>query len=68
MMPLKGYTQYTSKFGKLSTGHGTGKSQFAFQSPKGAMAKNVQTTVQLHSCHMLVGWHSKSFKLGFSSM
>ena len=27
-------TQYASKFGKLSSGHRTGKGQFSFQSPK----------------------------------
>ena len=32
------------------------------------MAKNVQTTVELHSIHMLVRLCSKSFKLGLSSM
>ena len=37
----------------LSSGHGTGKGQFAFQSPKKAMPKNVQTTTRLHSSHML---------------
>ena len=36
-------TQYASKFGKLSSGHRTGKSLFSFQSPKWAMPKNVQT-------------------------
>ena len=30
------------------------KSQFSFESPKKAMPKNAQTTVQLHSSHMLV--------------
>ena len=30
----RGCTQYTSKFGKLSSGHRTGKGQFSFQSPK----------------------------------
>ena len=29
------------------------KSQFSFQSQKKAMPKNVQTTVQLHSYHIL---------------
>ena len=42
-----------SKFGKLSSGHRTGKGQFAFQSQRKAMPKNVQTTIQLHSSHML---------------
>ena len=37
-------TQYASKFGKLSSGHRTGKGQFSFQSQKRAMPKNVQST------------------------
>ena len=32
---------------------GTGKGQFSFQSQRRAMPKNVQTTAQLHSFHML---------------
>ena len=47
-------TQYASKFGKLSSGHRTGKGQFLFQSQRKAMPKNVQPTTQLHSSHMLV--------------
>ena len=39
---------------KLSSGHRTGKGQFSFQSQQKAMPKNVQTTTQLHSSHMLV--------------
>ena len=39
--------------GKLSSGHRTGKGQFSFQSQRKAMPKNVQTTTQLHSSHML---------------
>ena len=46
--------QYASKFGKLSSGHRTGKGQFSFQSQRKAMPKNAQTTVQLYSSHMLV--------------
>ena len=45
--------QYASKFGKLSSGHRSGKGQFSFQSQRKAMPKNVQTTAQLHSSHML---------------
>ena len=41
------------KFGKLGTGHKTGKGQFSFQSQGRAMPKIVQTTKQLHSSHML---------------
>ena len=50
---VKVYTQYASKFGKLSSGHRTGKGQFSFQSQRKAMPKNVRTTAQLHSSHML---------------
>ena len=38
---------------KLSSGHGTGKGQFSFQSQRKAMPKNAQTTAQLHSSHTL---------------
>ena len=51
---VKCCTQYASKYGKLSSGHRTGKGQFSFQSPKKAMPKNAQTTAQLHSSHTLV--------------
>ena len=44
----------SSKFGKLSRGHRTGKGEFSFQSQRRAMPKNVQTTKQLHSFHILV--------------
>ena len=44
-------TQYASKFGKLSSGHRTGKGQFSSQ--RKAMPKNVQTIAQLHSSHTL---------------
>ena len=33
-----------SKFGKLSSGHRTGKGQFSFQSQRKLMGKNAQTT------------------------
>ena len=66
-MLLKYSIQYASKFGKLSSGHRTGKGQFSFQSQRRAMPKNVQTTTQLHSFHMLARQCSKSFKLGFNN-
>ena len=50
----KSSAQYANKFGKLSNGHRTGKVQFPFQSQKKAVPKNVQSTAQLHSSHMLV--------------
>ena len=46
-------TQYVSKFGKLSSGHRTGKGQFSFQYQRKAKPKNIQTTTQLHSSHTL---------------
>ena len=42
MMLWKCCTQYVSKFGKLSSGHRTGKGQFSFQSQRRAMPKKVQ--------------------------
>ena len=39
MMLWKCCTQYASKFGKLSSGHRTGKGQFSFQIPKKGNAK-----------------------------
>ena len=41
-----------SKFGKLSSGHRTGKGPFSFQSQRKAMPKNVQTIIQLQSSNM----------------
>ena len=38
-MLLKCYTQYASKFGKLSSGHRTKKGQFSFPIPKKGNAK-----------------------------
>ena len=51
---LKCCTHYARKFGKLSSGHRTGKGQFSFQSQRKARLKNAQTTTQLHSSHTLV--------------
>ena len=67
-MLLKCCTQYICKFGKLSSGHRPEKGQFSFQSQRRAMPKNLQTTTQLHSFHMLARLCSRSFKLAFSSM
>ena len=55
--PVKCYTQYANKFGKLSSGHRTRKGEFSrslfIPIPKKDNAKNVQTTTQLHLSHML---------------
>ena len=40
MLLWKSCTQYPSKFGKLSSGHRTGKCQFSFQSQRKAMPKH----------------------------
>ena len=42
MMLFKCCPQYASKFGKPSSGHRTGKSQFSFPSQRKAMLKNVK--------------------------
>ena len=41
---------YANKFGKLSSGHRTGKGQFSFQSQRKAMSKNAQIP---HNCTQL---------------
>ena len=66
-MLWKRCTHYVSKFGKFSRGHRTGKGQFTFLFQRKAMPKNIWTTIQLCSFHMLARKCSKSFKLGFSS-
>ena len=53
MMLLKCCIQYVSKFGKFSSGHSIGKGQVSLQSQIKTMPKNVQTTVQLRSFHLL---------------
>ena len=60
-------TQYASKFGKLSSGHRTGKGQFSFQSQRKAIPKNAETTAQLHSSKTLGKYCSKFSKPGFSN-
>ena len=67
-MLLKCCIQYVTKFGKLSSGYRTGRSQFSFQSQRIAVPKNIQTTVQLHSFHTLARLCSKFPKPGFNSM
>ena len=67
MMLWKCCTQYASKFGKLISGHRTEKGPFLFQSQRGEMPKNAQTTAQLHSSHTLVKLCSKISKPGFSN-
>ena len=44
---------YARKFGKLNSGHRTGKNHFSLQSQRKAVPKNAQTTAQVHSSHML---------------
>ena len=59
MMLSKCCAQYVRKFGKPSSGHGTGKGQYSSQFPKRAVLKNVQATGQLHISPMLVRLCSK---------
>ena len=53
---------YSLEFGKLSSGHRTGKGQFSFQTQRKAMPQNAQTTAQLHSSHTLDGDCSHEIK------
>ena len=56
MMLWKCHTQYTSKFGKFSSGHRTGVCQFSFQSQRKAMQKmfkSVQFSSVAKSCPTL---------------
>ena len=55
------------KFGRLSSGHRTGKGQFSFQLQRKAMSKNAQTIAQLHSSHTLVKFCSNFSKPGFNN-
>ena len=48
---VKALHSICQQFGKLSSGHRTGKGQFSFQSQRKAMPKNDLTTTQLHSSH-----------------
>ena len=48
------------QFGKLSSGHRTGKGQFSFQFQRKVMQKNAQTTAPLHSSHMLVKYYAQN--------
>ena len=59
---------YATRFGKLSSSHRTENGQFSFQSQRKAMPKNAQTTIQLHSAHMLAKECSKFSKPSFNSM
>ena len=48
-MQFKCCTPYASKFGKHSSGHGTGKGQSSSQSPRRVVLKN-ELTIELISC------------------
>ena len=54
-MLLKGCTQYARQFGKLSSGHRTGKGQFTFQSQKKGNAKECSN----YSTIVLISYASK---------
>ena len=57
MMLCKCCIQYASKFGKLSSGHRTGKGQFSFQSQKKGNAKecsNYRTIALISYAHKVM--------------
>ena len=47
---------YASKFGKLSSGHRTGRGQFSFQSQRKAMPKNAQTSTCYLVANSICSW------------
>ena len=53
---------------KTTVATGLEKGQCSFQSLRRVTPKNVKSTIQLRSLHMLARLYSKSFKLGFSNM
>ena len=59
-MLWKCYTQYVRKFGKLSSGHRTGKGQFSFQSQR----KAIQRMLNYHTVALIS--HSSKVMLKFS--
>ena len=57
MVLLRCFTQYVNKFGKLSSGHRSGKGQFSSQSQRRPIPENVQThTIVLisHACKVML--------------
>ena len=63
---IKGFTQYVSKSGRLSSVHRTGKDQSLFQYARRVVLKCVKTTGQFHSSPMLVKSCLESCMLSFS--
>ena len=67
MVLLNCCTRYISKLENSAVVTGLEKVSFSFHCQRRAMKRNVQTTIRLHSFHMLAKLRSKSFKLGFST-
>ena len=53
-MLWKSWGQYASKFGKLSSGHRTGKSQFSFQSQRKAMSNYCTIALISHASKVML--------------
>ena len=64
MMLWKGCTQYATKFGKLSSGHRTGKGQFSFQSQRKVKVKSL-SRVRLFATPWSVAYQTPP-SMGFS--
>ena len=68
MILWKCCTQYASKFGKLSSGHRTGKGPFSFQSQRKAMPKSFlggAYNIYSGSCRLRIWWF-KSWNQAYS--
>ena len=58
-------TQYASKFGKLSSGHRTGKGQFSFQSQRKEIPKNIGGIDVYNSHIFLLDWSLDHYVVSF---
>ena len=67
-MLLKYCTQYVRKFGKLSSGHRTGKGPFHSNLKERQSQRKFKLPYNCIHFHTSARLGSKSFKLGFSSM
>ena len=58
MLLLKCFNQYVSKFGKVTSGHGTGKGQISLQFQRRTMPKNAQNYCRIalisHDCKAML--------------
>ena len=67
-MLLKCCTQYTSKFGKFSNGHMTGRGQFSFQSQRSESESHSVVSNSLQPHGLCSPWNSPGQNTGVGSI